>query len=297
MRVQWLFCTLLFTSLTADCARADDAPLRLEVFPTKLELSSKRARAQIVVTGHYAGGETRDLTRQVEWMTSPAEIVEVRDGVAFPQSDGAATIHIKAGNLAQIIPVVISNQAKPDPVRFNSEIVAVLTKQGCNSGSCHGSPQGKGGFALSLFGYDPRIDEESLTRNGLNRRVSLLAPEDSLLLKKPMMRLAHVGGKKLNKNEVAYNILRGWIAEGVKIDAEAPATVKIAIYPGPSRILRLPHNTQQLNVQATFADGTVRDVTAICTYDISHKDILSVDAHGHGHRRQARPRSGDGPLS
>ena len=69
-----------------------------------------------------------------------------------------------------------------------------------------------GGFALSLFGYDSKIDEESLTRGGLNRRIDVLSPDDSLLLKKPLMKLAHIGGQKLAKGKIPHQMLRDWIA-------------------------------------------------------------------------------------
>src|SRR5262245_53481062 len=41
-----------------------------------------------------------------------------------------------------------------DPL-FGREVVPILYKLGCSSGSCHGSFSGKGGFRLSLFASDP----------------------------------------------------------------------------------------------------------------------------------------------
>ena len=41
------------------------------------------------------------------------------------------------------------------PVSFVHDVLPVLTRQGCNVAACHGSPTGKGGFRLSLRGYDP----------------------------------------------------------------------------------------------------------------------------------------------
>ena len=78
-----------------------------------------------------------------------------------------------------------------------------LTKQDCNAGSCHGAPEGKGGFALSMLAYKPSLDEESLTTGGLARRIEPLAPAESLLLKKPLLRVTHVGGKRLHPGDVA----------------------------------------------------------------------------------------------
>src|SRR5215469_13254536 len=58
-----------------------------------------------------------------------------------------------------------------DKVDFERHIMGLLGRMGCNSGSCHGSFQGKGGFRLSLFGYDPEFDYTALTRDVQGRRI------------------------------------------------------------------------------------------------------------------------------
>ncbi len=145
--------------------------------------------------------------------------------------------------------------ASTTTVNFSRDVVPLLTKLGCNAGSCHGSPDGKGGFRLSLFGYDPDVDAESIVRGGLNRRVDAFTPADSLMLKKPLMRVAHVGGKRLNKTDLGYRVLLDWIAAGAKTDDDKQAAcVQLTVYPGPNRVLRAPHWAQQLSVIAKFAD-------------------------------------------
>ena len=47
---------------------------------------------------------------------------------------------------------------------FRNDVLPVMTKMGCNSGSCHGASTGKKGFKLSLRGYDPEADYKVLTR-------------------------------------------------------------------------------------------------------------------------------------
>lgn len=270
--------TLLLLAVVA--APPGEAPSRIEVHPAKVSLASRRASTQFVVTGHYPGGEVRDLTAEATY--APAgDAVELRDGVAYPRKNGRTEITVTVAGRTAKVPVEVGGQDRPDPVRFRTEVQAALSKQGCNGGSCHGSPQGKGGFGLSLFGYDPIMDEESLVRGGLNRRIDLFTPGESLLLKKPLMRLPHVGGKKLAPKDAAYGVLLGWIKEGAKTNDEAaPACTSIAVYPGKARVLRSPHLTQQLAVLATFADGSVRDVTALATYETSHKDIVHPDDRG-----------------
>lgn len=48
--------------------------------------------------------------------------------------------------------------------QLKSEVLVALSKQTCNSGACHGSPSGKGGFRMSLRAFDPQVDELTLIR-------------------------------------------------------------------------------------------------------------------------------------
>jgi hypothetical protein len=277
MRFAVLAIGVLLTPLSVFGA---DAPVRLEVYPPKVTLGSKRATCQLIVTGHFASGDVRDLTRDARF-TSPSGLVEIRDGVAIPNRDGAGEITVETSGLIVTAPVEVSGQSRPDPVRFRTETLAVLTKHGCNSGSCHGSPQGKGGFSLSLFGYDAAIDAESIVRAGLNRRIDAFKAADSLLLKKPLMRVPHVGGKRLSKTDMGYHLLLDWISTGARTDDDnSPACTQLIVYPGPRQVLHAPFLSQQLNVIARFADGSTRDVTPLATYDASHKETLTVSDSG-----------------
>ena len=80
--------------------------------------------------------------------------------------------------------VNLPNNAKLERVDFERHVMGLFGRMGCNSGSCHGSFQGKGGFRLSLFGYDPDKDYLALTREALGRRVDTAEPDNSLLLLK-----------------------------------------------------------------------------------------------------------------
>ena len=71
-----------------------------------------------------------------------------------------------------------------EPVEFRRDVIAALSRAGCNSGACHGSPQGKNGFRLSLRGGDPDLDFTTIAKEQGGRRVNRLAPDDSLLLLK-----------------------------------------------------------------------------------------------------------------
>lgn len=268
---------LLAICAAGPAAAAPAAAGRLEVFPNGVRLDGRRAERQLVVTG-YLGGTARDLTHAVEYLTSDPGVATVRGGRVRAAGAGRAVITVRwRGRMARV-PVMAA--ARPDPVRFRFETLAVLTKQGCASGSCHGSPHGKGGFSLSLFGYDPRVDQVSLTRDGFNRRINVMEPAESLLLKKPLLEIPHVGGRRLRRGDTAYRVLHDWIYNGASVEIPGVECVRIAVQPGSGRVLEAPYRRQQLSVLAHFSDGSSRDVTAIATYESSHPAVAAVDPDG-----------------
>ncbi len=252
---------------------------RLDVQPPSLALESRRATRQFVVMAEV-DGEMRDVTHLATFRSSDLKAVKIERGLASAAGDGRAIITVEWGGKSVEVPATVANFAALDPVLFKFETMAVFTKQGCAAGSCHGSPQGKAGFSLSLFGYDPTIDRRSLTRDGFGRRIDSVEPTASLILRKPLMELDHVGGKRLHKDDAPYRTLLAWIAEGARTDLPAVECVGLTVYPGTDRTLKAPALSQQLSVLARFSDGRVRDVTSIATYDTSGVEIATVDAAG-----------------
>src|ERR1700722_16301359 len=85
-------------------------------------------------------------------------------------------------------------QGAAESVSFRNDVMAVLSKSGCNAGACHGNKNGKGGFKLSLRGQDPDLDYDALTRDAFARRTNPFDPDKSLILLKPTTQIAHEGG-------------------------------------------------------------------------------------------------------
>ena len=83
-------------------------------------------------------------------------------------------------------------------VEFRTDVMAVLSKAGCNAGTCHGNAMGKGGFKLSLRGQDPDLDWLALAREQGGRRVNMVEPEQSLTLMKALGAIAHEGGQRFD---------------------------------------------------------------------------------------------------
>src|SRR5262245_49193332 len=77
---------------------------------------------------------------------------------------------------------------------FLRDVAPILNKAGCTSGPCHGAAKGKNGFKLSLRGYDPQFDYESLLYDLSGRRFNRAEPGRSLTLAKPTQQVPHGGG-------------------------------------------------------------------------------------------------------
>ena len=288
MFVLFLLCAPLAASGSADAADGTESssgvavgkPGGIEISPAKFELSDVRARQQLVVTGNYAADEVRDLTAAAKYTSSNEQVVRIDGQIALPVADGSATITATVGSFKTTATVVVGGQGKPAPIHFQEEVLAALTKKGCNMGACHGSPSGKGGFRLSLRGYDPPFDVVTLRSEFFGRRVNRQAPDKSLLIRKPTMAVAHGGGQQLHKGDPVYNVLVNWIAEGMQVeDAGVAMLERIEVFP-TKRVLRQNGDRQQLYVLGHFDDGSVRDITELTIFDSSNAAVGSVDTNG-----------------
>ena len=136
----------------------------------------------------------------------------VTEQLAHPRGCRASAA---AGLVAAAI-LLVSPWLQAAPVSFRTDVVPLLSKAGCNAGTCHGNANGKGGFKLSLRGEDPAADHLALTRDMWGRRISVLDPDQSLILLKATTQIAHEGGRRFSRGEPAYAMLRQWIAAGAR---------------------------------------------------------------------------------
>lgn len=174
---------------------------------------------------------------------------------------------------------LLATPLRAEPVSFRHDVMAVLSKAGCNQGTCHGNQNGKNGFKLSLRGDDPRFDLVALTRDQFNRRVDALEPARSLLLLKAVGQVPHGGGRRFSPESPEYAILRRWIAEGLREDPSGqPSLVGIEVAPR-QEYLPAERPSVQLRVMATFSDGSQRDVTRWAVYTLS-TPIVEISPEG-----------------
>ena len=100
----------------------------------------------------------------------PIDLVDVsRSGLVRPKKDGKATLTVKLAGQSASIPVTVTGSNAVTHVDFIHDVAPVLSRLGCNQGTCHGSAQGKNGFKLSLRGYDPLFDVRALTDDHAGR--------------------------------------------------------------------------------------------------------------------------------
>ena len=175
-----------------------------------------------------------------------------------------------------------SDQAGDGGFHFAWEISPLLAKAGCAAADCHGGASGRGGFKLSLFSSDPHEDFLALTRELGGRRIDLLQPEDSLLLRKPTRQnIKHRGGRllKADDKDPAYSALRAWIERGAPWTAGLPAE--------PVQLqLRIENN--QASVTATAESATSngepnlihRDVTRLTRFQSTNEAVAEIDENG-----------------
>jgi mono/diheme cytochrome c family protein len=180
-----------------------------------------------------------------------------------------------------------ASAASGEDALFRRDVIAVLSKAGCNAGACHGNATGKGGFKLSLRGQDPDLDWQVLTHEQGGRRVNLLQPENSLILLKATAGLAHEGGQRFGPDSPEYAIMLRWIRAGATDSgAKAPKLAKLEVT-APQKVLVEPALELQLQATAKFADGTERDVTTLAVYEpnnqvakVSHDGLVTREKMG-----------------
>lgn len=167
-----------------------------------------------------------------------------------------------------------------DSVSFRRDVMAVLSKAGCNMGACHGNKNGKYGFKLSLRGENPTFDFESITSEYDSRRINKWIPEASLILTKATTELAHEGGRRFQKDSKYYQILHDWINSGAKDDdGEWIKPIDLQLSPSESHFIYEPDKEISIRVTAEFANGLRKDVSDMAVYETSN-NLVKISDNG-----------------
>jgi hypothetical protein len=226
------------------------------------------------------GQPAGDVTATAKFVSSNPQIADVNAaGVVTPVGDGTATIRAEVDGRVVETQVDIKAAKAAEPWSFRHDVQTVLTKSGCNMGSCHGAQAGKKGFKLALRGYDHQMDYNTLTRQSKGRRVSLADPARSLILLKATGEIPHGGGTRFDDDSLEYRIVSEWIAEGAPPPRDDDPTVMgLEIFPKQATLDA--GQTQQILVRALYSDGRQRDVTRWAKYTSTEVGVAAIDDLG-----------------
>ena len=243
-------------------------------------LDQPESSLQLLVGQAAEEGRTIDLTRQAKYRSENEAVARVDElGLVTPVADGETGVIVEhSGGLTRVA-ITIKGIKEPEPLSFSRDVIPILTKAGCNMGGCHGKAEGQNGFKLTVFGFDPKADHDAIVKEGRGRRISLAAPDHSLLLRKGLASDPHGGGLRIDEGSIRHRRLARWIREGAQYGTdEAPQLVKIEIE--PTEQVLLAKGTQQLRVWAVDSDGARRDVTTEAEYESNASPIAAVDGRG-----------------
>jgi hypothetical protein len=164
-------------------------------------------------------------------------------------------------------------------IEFVNHVQSILSKNGCNMGACHGALAGKGGFRLSLRGYDATSDHFNITRQDRGRRVELAEPAKSLLLAKPSGAIDHKGGLRLPADSKDYALLASWISKGAVGPRNSdPVLERIEVLPEFVRLR--PGDEFQMIVRAHYSDGRIEDVSRWAKFNATDESVSTVSENG-----------------
>ncbi|QDT65605.1 DUF1549 domain-containing protein [Calycomorphotria hydatis] len=274
--IRHIFTTCLATISVISIATAEE----LKVLPEAVELRGPESFQQLLLQKDTGFELSSQLTEGVTWNVENPEVVKVTaSGKLRPVANGETKVSATIDDKTITSTVTVADMEKSFQWSFRHDVLPVLSKAGCNSGACHGALAGKGGFRLSLRGYDPPTDFFNTVKQDRGRRVEFADPGRSLILAKPSGGIRHKGGLRFGTDSEEYRILAEWISAGAVGPKEDEAAVEhLEVLPG--RSIHEVGETQQMIVQAHFSDGRTADVTPWVIWSSSNEAVCSVDEKG-----------------
>lgn len=275
-----IVCALLPTPVCSCCV--DVSPLKntIRILPETVQLNGQKTFQRLLVEQFTDDMAVGMFSGEVVLHSRDAMIAAVEGQKVVAVSDGVTEIVATCdGQILATVSVTVSNTKDRFRFSFRNHVQAVLAKQGCNMGACHGALAGKGGFRLSLRGYDTERDFYNISKQHLGRRVDLSEPALSLLLTKPTMAVPHKGGLKLEQDSISYQVVSEWIADGAPAPSDNDAILEsLSIY--PSTVTLRKDQKQQFLIQAHYSDGRTEDVTKWASLNSANQAVATVSEDG-----------------
>lgn len=162
---------------------------------------------------------------------------------------------------------------------FQRHVMPAFGRLGCNGRACHGSFQGRGGFRLSLFGYDFQADHNALFDEE-SPRVDRDNPLESLIISKPIDEDNHEGGQRFTNDSWEYHLIRRWIEGGAEFEkSQIQNLVQLEITPSELQFSDTAEEVQ-LKVVAVWENGEREDVTPLCRFKSNDDQVAKIDENG-----------------
>ncbi len=274
VRTHCLTLSVVFALMATKSIAEDD----IRLLPRLLILDGQATHHSLIAEKY--SGDNAVGSVDVQLTTDNSDVVRIDGMTIHSVGNGQASVRVNgATNEEAIVKVTVSGAERPFQWSFRNHVEPVLAKQGCSSGACHGALAGKGGFKLSLSGYDPERDYFNLVELQRGRRVEPAEPAASLMLTKPTMAVPHKGGLRLQTDSQQYRILSEWIAQGVAKPAEDDARLDhLEIL--PARVMLSAGSTQPLIVRAHYSNGRIEDVTQLARFSSANEAVATVGADG-----------------
>ncbi len=263
-------------AILAPSSSADEA-VALEASPPKLQLRVGEA-GHFLVTAKPADGFEVDVTTSAQ-VTAPDGVKLDAPGITRAAKAGSYKLRAEHAGKSVEIPIEVAPAPENAVPSFTRDVLPILSKAGCNAGSCHAKPEGQNGFRLSVFSYDPKSDFREIVHEARGRRVFPSAPGESLLLLKATNAIPHEGGDRFAKDSDSYRAIYAWMRGGMPYSADKePSLNSIAVTPKERRYRQ--GASQRLLVHARYSDGSTRDVTALADFSSNEKEVANVSAAG-----------------
>ena len=263
----------------------------LTISPAEVTLDAPGLYRQMLVTGTLDDGTTTDVTGLVKWSLSQPVATVTDRGVLRLTAAGEAVLTAAIGDKSATAPVKYAPAAEVAKLDFVQDVNPVITRLGCNMGTCHGAKDGKGGFKLSLRGYDPIYDVRGFSDDHTARRINSASPDDSLMLLKATGAVPHEAGMLTDNGSRYYHVIREWISGGTKLDLSKARVASIELFP-KNPVVQNIGGRQQFRVMARYSDGKTRDVTLESFIESGNTDVANHDDFG----LLATVRRGEAPI-
>jgi hypothetical protein len=266
----------------------------LKLVPADMTLWSAKASQRFMVIGQFADGVERDVTSESRLSISNPGTVKLGEHNRLRAvADGEAALKAVVDGFSAVARVRIEGSQENRPISFQQDIGGILTRNGCNNSSCHGSPKGKGGFKLSLNAIYPREDYTGIVEGGTYQvlvaeakgpkvpRINLEEPTKSLFLLKPTLTAPHGGGERFKVGSSDYEKILSWIRAGAPYGqqgAQGLEITKIEVFPKEA-VLDLG-GSHHLLVTGYLSNGQQQDLTDEARYISNNPDVVKVSSSG-----------------